>query len=187
MLTAKHWQRSSSTGCVEPSALPPSKHPALAINRDAPGDWTGRQSLSPKRFARLDVESRDTVSLFRRCLGVGKLTVGACHNNGVLGKRYGDASEMVILELVGASTAPDGQAETAAAAAKRLYLSFMCFRSSLDLRLPHHGAAFAAQRLVIQRTTAVGQPAHNHLVTAYHLLAINAEVLPFFIRAFGDD
>ena len=40
--------------------------------------------------------------------------------------------------------------------------------------------------LEIQRTTAVAQPAHDQLVAADDLLAINAQVLPLFIGSAGD-
>ena len=39
----------------------------------------------------------------------------------------------------------------------------------------------------IQRATAMAEPAHNQFVFADHLLAINAEVMPVFVRAFGND
>ncbi len=38
----------------------------------------------------------------------------------------------------------------------------------------------------IQCAAAVGQPAHNQFVFADHLLAVDAEVLPFFFRPAGD-
>ncbi|MNZ82874.1 hypothetical protein D3C78_1015840 [compost metagenome] len=44
------------------------------------------------------------------------------------------------------------------------------------------GAPFA----VIQRTAAMAQPAHDDLVAADHLLAVDAEVLPLLVRAAGD-
>ncbi|OQV66460.1 hypothetical protein AK51_08315 [Serratia nematodiphila DZ0503SBS1] len=42
-----------------------------------------------------------------------------------------------------------------------------------------------APLLIIQRAAAMRQPAHDHFVLAQHLLAIDAEVLPFLMRAAG--
>jgi hypothetical protein len=51
-------------------------------------------------------------------------------------------------------------------------------------RLPRVGQLKLAK---IQRPAAMRQPAHDHLVRAEHLLAVDAEVLPVLVRTFGDD
>src|SRR5699024_8480713 len=54
-----------------------------------------------------------------------------------------------------------------------------------------NGEGFARVRflplLKIQGAATVAQPTHNEAITADKLLAINAEVLPFFVGPAGDD
>ena len=45
---------------------------------------------------------------------------------------------------------------------------------------------FQAPLAKVQRAATVAEPAHDQLVAANHLLAVDAEVLAFLVRAFGD-
>ena len=53
----------------------------------------------------------------------------------------------------------------------------------------HHGngvgrtGVFFAERLIIQRAAAMGEPAHDEFVFAEQLLAVDTEILPFFVRS----